>query len=110
MRSRRVWRETIVASAGRSSRAVTISDQPFQFVIPAEPRQRREPESITTTSGYGFRARGLRPRPGMTSQNLRGLVFVRGSEIELPDLPDTMADVLRVSGLGLFRGKSSRVG
>src|SRR5947209_19508576 len=46
--------------------------QPFLFVIPAEPRQRREPESITTASGYGFRARGLRPRPGMTSQNLRG--------------------------------------
>src|SRR5205823_9878150 len=33
----------------------------------------RGPESITTGSGYGFRARGLRPRPGMTSQNLRGL-------------------------------------
>src|SRR5437016_7813434 len=78
MRSRRVWRETIVASAGRSSRAVTISDQPFLFVIPAEPRQRRGPESITTGSGYGFRARGLRPRPGMTSQNLRGLVSAPG--------------------------------
>jgi len=65
MGSRRVWRETIVASAGRFSRTVTISDQPFLFVIPAEPRQRREPESITTASGYGFRARGLRPRPGM---------------------------------------------
>src|SRR5947199_1416800 len=76
MRSRRVWRETIVASAGRSSRAVTISDQPFLFVIPAEPRQRREPESIITASGYGFRARGLRPRPGMTSRNLRGFVLV----------------------------------
>src|SRR5438128_10414660 len=47
----------------------------FLFVIPAEPRQRRGPESITTGSGYGFRARGLRPRPGMTSQNLRGLVL-----------------------------------
>jgi len=79
MRSRRMWRETIAASAGRSSWTVTISDQPFLFVIPAEPRQRREPESITTASGYGFRARGhtqpslrrLRrlacacPRPGM---------------------------------------------
>ena len=30
---------------------------------------------MTTGSGYGFRARGLRPRPGMTSQNLRGLVL-----------------------------------
>jgi len=38
---------------------------PFLFVIPAEPRQRRGPESIITASGYGFRARGLRPRPGM---------------------------------------------
>src|SRR5262249_30150998 len=46
----------------------------YRSVIPAEPRERREPESIITGSGYGFRFRGLRPRPGMTTQNLCWLV------------------------------------
>src|SRR3990172_1472346 len=66
-----------------------------QSVIPAEPHWRREPESINTYGDYGFRARGLRTQvgcrrlgqyhlpisgkpeiggPGMTSQNLCGLV------------------------------------
>jgi hypothetical protein len=30
-----------------------------EFVIPAEPRQRRGPESITTVREYGFRARAF---------------------------------------------------
>src|SRR5258705_13773948 len=32
--------------------------------------QRRDPESIATARGYGFRDRGLRPRPGMTGRKL----------------------------------------
>src|SRR5947209_17161223 len=32
---------------------------PFLFVIPAEPRQRRGPESIARANRYGFRLGGL---------------------------------------------------
>src|SRR3954465_13315257 len=44
-------------------------------VIPAEPRQRREPESITPVCVHGFRVPSLRSGPGMTSQRLCGLVL-----------------------------------
>src|ERR1051326_7510811 len=39
-------------------------------VIPAEPRQRREPESITPVCVHGFRVPSLRSGPGMTSRRL----------------------------------------
>ncbi len=45
-----------------------------RLLIPAETRQRRGPESITTGSDRGFRDRGLRPCPGRTSRNLRRLL------------------------------------
>src|SRR5436309_3394463 len=43
-------------------------------VIPAEPRERREPESITPACVHGFRVPSLRSGPGKTSQTLCGLV------------------------------------
>ena len=73
-RSQSPWRRATQFLPAAVSMLLPALIPTFLFVIPAEPRQRRAPESITTASGYGFRARGLRPRPGMTSQNLRGLV------------------------------------
>src|SRR5262245_2154861 len=43
-------------NAPRERRGV-VRCQIFQLVVPAEPRQRREPESIITGGGYGFRVR-----------------------------------------------------
>src|SRR5205809_575319 len=43
-------------NAPRERRGVAWCER-FQLVIPAVPRWRREPESITTGRGYGFRAR-----------------------------------------------------
>jgi hypothetical protein len=49
------------ANPGRKNapreRGGVVRCQIFYLVVPAEPRQRREPESIVTGSGYGFRVR-----------------------------------------------------
>src|SRR5580704_791541 len=44
---------------------VVLVDAKYSAVIP-ERREASSPESIFTNGGYGFRARELRSRPGMT--------------------------------------------
>jgi hypothetical protein len=67
-----------------------MPDRTLPVVIPGC-REAASPEYITTDRGYGPRARGLRPRPGVTPHMIRILETLYSEASALPHDPEFTA-------------------